>query len=151
MVVVRRQKIQWLIRKPTTRSLSTPICLFVCLFVCPIENITVVVSLSTVNILATVSTKLMRSCLDINQLGAPYFKENSQPVDLKLHLGRLGLGLVLHGHLVLHGLLLPGQVVLLRQRLEDCVGLFRHCHQTELKLGPGLHHSCSFKLMSFIL
>jgi len=47
------------------------VCLFVCLFVGPIENITVVVSLSTVNILATVSTKLMRSCLDINQLGAP--------------------------------------------------------------------------------
>jgi len=85
----------------------------------------------------------MRSCLDINQLGAPYFKENSQPVDLKLHLGRLGLGLVLLGHLVLHGLLLLGQLVLLRQRLEDCVGLFRHCHQTELKLGPGLHHSAA--------
>ena len=121
------------------------------MFVGPIENITAVVSLSTVNILATVSTKLMRSCLDINQLGAPYFKENSQPVDLKLHLGRFGLGLVLLGHLVLHGLLLLGQLVLLRQRLEDCVGLFRHCHQTELKLGPGLHHSCSFKWMSFIL
>ena len=93
---------------------------------------------------------MVRSCLDINQLGAPYFKENSQPVDLKLHLGRLGLGLVLLGQLILHGLLLLGQLVLLRQRLEDCVGLFRHCHQTELKLGPGLHHSCSFKSMSFI-
>lgn len=86
---------------------------------------------------------MVRSCLDINQLGAPYFKENSQPVDLKLHLGRLGLGLVLLGQLVLHGLLLLGQLVLLRQRLEDCVGLFRHCHQTELKLGPGLHHSAA--------
>ena len=51
------------------------VCLFVCLFVGPIENITVVVSVCgarhAVNILATVSTKLMRSCLDINQLGAP--------------------------------------------------------------------------------
>ena len=93
---------------------------------------------------------MVRSCLDINQLGAPYFKENSQPVDLKLHLARLGLGLVPLGQLVLHGLLLLGQLVLLRQRLEDCVGLFRHCHQTELKLGPGLHHSCGFKSMSFI-